>query len=579
MPDSKFDKKRKMLTIYAGIAGIAVAVLVFFLLKWFGDDSWNNWHVGIGIGVGIEITFLILSLFIPRLHDYHRFNKQIMRTIKIQTIVDKFPSPMLKKNVTLYVDDTRNSMIELVRSIKDGKADLDKWQYDRFLKIVFKTNTTYEAIDVSLPSEYMRNNASYLQAHQESLDEDPKDYRIILQKYVEIEKDSKTNNYSKFHKWHKDHKVYLGSLPPINAKDIMEKHGLKPEQCEQGIGVWGDEFAILFSKLNNEKIRIYVVDGNDPQFKNIKNACREIKEISKEIQPIATPRPLDRKFVELWKDYVNPEKRRAKIKPFMDNFLEKYKIAQKLVIDVAGGIGIEYYYMSVDDGYLMAVNEVQDDLRDAGQEYAHNNGYDVKYSPTAFSWSELVENGLGGKFGGLFVIGNSLRVVEGKGPQLDAIKQFYEMLQDDGTIIIDERNHDRFIKYADDINKCGRERTNTDIFEHVKKTTKLPNPLYFGTNVQSIPHRIDLSGHTMTACFYKNTGNINSFSDAEEHMVQDWTFYHDEKMEALLEQAGFVEIEKYADYDLDNKLDILSTSTFDKVSMFVYVARKNPKKE
>lgn len=578
MEDSKFDRKRKMLTVYAGAAGIGVAISVHFLLNSYVDWYGKNPFFGIVIGVGIEIASLVLSLFVPLLHDYHRFDKQIKRTIKIQTIVDKFPSKMLKKNVTLYVDDTRNSMIELVKSIKDGKVDLDKWQYDRFLKIVFRTKMTYEAIDVSLPSQYMRNNTSYLEAHQESLDENTKDYRIVLQEYAQIEKDSKTNDYSKFHKWHQDRNVYLGFLQPIRAKDIMEKHGLEPERCEQGIGVWGDDFAILFSKLRDEKVRIYVIDGNDPQFKNIQNVCREIKEISEEMQPIATPRPLDPKFVELWKDYVNPEKRRMKIKPFMDNFLEKYKIAQKLVIDVAGGIGIEYYYMSVDDGYLMDVNEVQDDLREAGQEYAQNNDYAVKYSPTAFSWSELVENGLGGKFGGLFVIGNSLRVVEGKGPQLDAIKQFYEVLQDDGTIIIDERNHGRFIKHADDINRCGRERSNSGVFEHVKKATKLPNPLYYGTNVQSIPHRMDLNANTLTACFYKNTGNINSFGDAEEHMVQDWTFYHDERMEVLLEQAGFAEIEKYADYDPGKKLDLSDTSTHDDVSMFVYVARKNPKK-
>ena len=54
--------------------------------------------------------------------------------------------------------------------------------------------------------------------------------------------------------------------------------------------------------------------------------------------------------------------------------------------------------------------------------------------------------------------------------------------------------------------------------------------------------------------------------------IHEWEFLHEDNMEKILKDAGFTEIQKYADYDLEKELGLNEND--DNTAMFVYVARK-----
>ena len=160
------------------------------------------------------------------------------------------------------------------------------------------------------------------------------------------------------------------------------------------------------------------------------------------------------KLLDVWIEQVIPEKRWNTIRPFFYHVFGKCRREQKIILDVAAGYGIEYYYM-YNDGFLIQANEYQKELRVNGVRYGNDSGYDVTYSPTSYDWFELVKRGMANMYGGIFAIGNSIRMLGNKEGQLEAVGQFNAVLQKGGMIIIDERNYERFLPHADLINKLG----------------------------------------------------------------------------------------------------------------------------
>ena len=532
--------------------------------------------------IGVGLIFPIIGFFIVEIIDYVRFRHSLLDVISMDREINQINSSPLKENIKTYIDESRKNLAQFATDLKDGTVILNTEQIGNFINIIFQTKNRYEAIDISLPSEYMKNNPDYLTVNDDSFD-DSKDhgYRVILQEQSDIEKDSRTQGFSRFWEWHNNNDVKLLHLSPVRANIIIKENGIDPIDCGWGIGLWNGEFAMMFSKLEEEicgeiipKTKIIIVDNKKTKLKQLQKICKEIRNESQVMRRAGTPRIMKNQLLDVWSDYVLPEKRWDAIKPFMYQFLGKFREQQKTIIDVAAGIGIEYYYMQ-SDGFSIQANEVQEEFVEYGVQYGQNRDYKIKYSPTSYGWSELVERGLANMYGGAFAIGNSIRMLGNKEGQLEAVGQFHSILQRGGTLIIDEGNHERFLLHADSINRLGIEKDNTELFLKMHEITHgIPNPLYHGSNVIPIPYSLDLKNNIISFCYYYKRPRIQSLNDVEisENKIQDWVYYHYEKMEDILDKSGFTNIKKYADYDLNREMKLYEET--DDASILVYVAEK-----
>ena len=537
--------------------------------------------------------FLVsMGWIIPRLLNDLKFRKEFADIMNLDRKVADIPNQTLKSNVKTYMDNAIGDLDALITDIRNGVAELDDQQYARFVKIVFKTRQRYDAVDVTLPSLYEKKNPGYLAAHAEALrhmrgaagngvgGDGGMGCRIILRDSTELGEDSKFERFSKFWQWHADHDVDLRYLPMTRARAIIGGNGMEPSDCELGMGVWGDEFAILFGRridadpesAEPRRTRIKIVGGNRAEFGVVKRICVQMIGESETMMRDATPKILAQKMVDMWRDYVNPEKRWQTIRPFVYHFFDRYRREERRIIDIAAGMGVEYYYM-MRDGFDISANEVQDELKACGERYRRDNGYDTEYKPSDYSWLKMDTAPDRGRFYGLLATGNSLRMLGTAKAQGEALRQFGGMMRPGGTLMVDERNYWTILKNADRINELGRNRDDRQLFADLNRTLhRIPNPLYHGTNIGGIPYSVDTDGHRVSFCYYENVGVINTLREAEEHKIQDWEFRHDRSMEDLLADAGFVDIEKYADFDLDKRIELNQDT--DEASMYVFVARK-----
>lgn len=574
----------KIVPIIVGIV-VVIGEVVFTLLTEFMVER-----------IIIDMFLIFLSWSIPRLLTDLKFRKHFTNIMNLDRKIVDITNTAFRNNIKMYRDDAIDDLNTLLTDIRNGVADLDDQQYNRFILILFKTRERYDAMDVSLPSQYVKRNPGYLDAHKEALEgmDDimryenspnnvlPPDknsgHRIIMRSQSELEDDSKFEAFSKFWQWHKDNNVALKYLSPMRAQKIISENGLEPTDCEQGIAIWRDQFAILFGRRIDpnpdssepSRTRVRIISRDRTEFKRVKKISSMMITESVVMMRDATPKIMAKKMVDLWRDYVNPEKRWSTIQPFLYHFLDRYRQEEKRVIDIAGGMGVEYYNM-MKDGFDISVNEVQDELRECGEKYRRSNGYETEYRPLNYSWLKMDMAPDRGKFYGLFALGNSLRMLGTADVQEDALRKFMGMMKPGGTIIVDERNYGIILNNADKINQLGMNKGDTRLFAELNDILhQTPNPMYHGTNIGSMPYNVDRDRNLVSFCYYENVEGIQSLLDAEQHRIQDWEFRHDRTLEEMLSNSGFVNIAKYADYDLNKKIELGKGS--DDVSMYVFVA-------
>lgn len=117
----------------------------------------------------IELLIMLVAYIAPKLLDISKHRKEIDRTIRIKRKISNIDNAVLMNNVRTYMDNAVSDLDLLITRIGGGTAHMDEQQYSRFVKIVFKTQERYDAIDVTMPSKYDDNNPGYLDAHAEAL--------------------------------------------------------------------------------------------------------------------------------------------------------------------------------------------------------------------------------------------------------------------------------------------------------------------------------------------------------------------------------------------------------------------------
>ncbi len=139
----------------------------------------------------------------------------------------------------------------------------------------------------------------------------------------------------------------------------------------------------------------------------------------------------------IWPDFVNMKKRSEKEVPFI---IERIKAFQNpRILDSCMGIGATSIPLKLLPGSnLLVSNEIDANFAAVAKEKARKLGIRLKTASRDWRSNDFI--GLG-NFECILCLGNSLTYLFKKEDQLLAIGNFYKMLSDGGTLLIDERNY------------------------------------------------------------------------------------------------------------------------------------------
>ena len=144
--------------------------------------------------------------------------------------------------------------------------------------------------------------------------------------------------------------------------------------------------------------------------------------------PSITP---DNMQLEQYLSTTNPEARWKHIKHFVCHFLKKYRDTD-YILDAAAGIGTEYHHL-ISEGFWMHMNEPSSHMISLAKKYY------AKYSPLQYESTNKPLSQLHPAtiYGGILLLRNTLQAVP-TSLQQTVINNLYNILKDNGTLIIDE---------------------------------------------------------------------------------------------------------------------------------------------
>ena len=562
-----FFRRAFMVSVVASYSACAVLASQVWL-GWIGQSAgYDIFPLLLAIPVAgfIAVTIAVMAYTRSPTHE----------NIGTRRLADGFKSKALRDNIREYIDRSENEIRFLVEQLRRGKVELDGIEYRRLIEILFATKFPYYGIDSSIPSKFQKRHPSFLEAHASKLAMEPSmvsDYRVLMHSTEDLKDDAKNDRYTDFFDWHEEHRVNLLYLPRDRCEAIMAEHGIDPLECTLGIAVWGYDFAMLFAGGTDgidETAKLTIIEKDNHRFNSVMAACMEIRDNASRVARAGAYYNLKGSFSQKWYEYVNPEERWSRIRPFMLHHLADCKRRDRMILDAASGLGFEFYRLR-EEGFIVDANEVIEELREAGKEYGSMSGNAIAYEPTGHTWAKIATIGWESRYGAVLVIGNSIRTMESSSQQ-ESINTFYSLLKPGGILVIDERNYDLIEKNAHIINACGTNTESADAFSGATGFERTHNALYHGTNIASVPFKT-LSQKGYAVLYYGNTGKTRTLKEAREEGLQEWEFNHTESMESLLKNAGFSKVQKYVDYDLEKPVK-LGTPDYG-ASMYTYVAIK-----
>ena len=244
----------------------------------------------------------------------------------------------------------------------------------------------------------------------------------------------------------------------------------------------------------------------------------------------ALPANDQRTLARLWSRFVLIEKRADKEAPFI---LGNARKERPFVFDSCLGCGattIGLMLHGVDD---IISNEIDQYMREIAGKEAKRRGFRLK--TTSYDWMSIPDS-LKGQFDIVTCLGNSLTCLFDHKAQLRALLNFRKILNDSGSLMIDERNYPRILE--------GR-------FSHSGEN------LFCG--VGRIRCEPVLISQEKVGLGYTDL-ETREFGHIESYPLKRGELY------GLLAEAGFVDIEVFGDYK--------KSVDPDNVEFFTYVARK-----
>ena len=417
-------------------------------------------------GVVVLAFSLVILIFILT----SPVKSRLENTIQISRALDDIPNQKLRKNMYEYSEETISGVATIINNLNRGPVDLRKPQLERLLRIMFTTQADYLGIDYNKPSKFYSVYPDYLASQKISLKNHPeggRGYRIMVSTPDIMMQDSTTQLFSEFYDWHQKNKVGLYMVSPDTIRSVLDEVEIDPARCDNGIGLWKNQFTILFGKTKQEGVtRVEILDDSNIDFGRVRTLFEKLHPRMTKVKESGVYKMISEDLAANWTNYVRPEERWNNIREFIYHFVSKYK-GEKTILDAAAGIGVEYQKM-IADGYAMDANEYQQEFVDAGKRHAVEYNYDTEYEPTRYDWRLMPKYGMRNKYGAVLMVGNSLRVLGDRNGQQESVKSFYTALQDGGTLIIDERNYARIEMLDKRIAACMADPGNPALLDDLR---------------------------------------------------------------------------------------------------------------
>ncbi|MFH1073233.1 MAG: class I SAM-dependent methyltransferase [Nanoarchaeota archaeon] len=219
-------------------------------------------------------------------------------------------------------------------------------------------------------------------------------------------------------------------------------------------------------------------------------------------------------FVDFLADFVNAEKRWQTEIPFLCSHLAEYPDPK--VFNSCLGSGVTSIGLKKIGIESVVSNDIDEKSIKISREEAKK--YEVNLEILSYDWRSLPEN-LQGMFDAVLCLGNSLTYLFKREDQLKSLRNFRNILAENGKLIIDERN------YAGQILPGNFRHSGNVVYCGTDKIAVHPSYVSESMVIMEYEHKIMRKKvHIVTYPFKRG------------------------EMQGLLEEAGFGEIKAYGDY-------------------------------
>jgi SAM-dependent methyltransferase len=220
-------------------------------------------------------------------------------------------------------------------------------------------------------------------------------------------------------------------------------------------------------------------------------------------------------FVNRWDELINWKARWESEQGFFQEVLRHYDAAR--VLDAACGTGF-HTVMLARDGFNVVGADGSAEMVRKAKENSQRAG--VKDLPVVEAeWTKMTDAFPNQKFDAIVLLGNAFTHLFEESDRKKALSEFYDLLDDNGVVIIDHRNYDKILD---------------------KEFESKHQVYYLGENVDAYPEEI-------TEEFVRMKYQYNDGSSYHLTMCPIRQNYVTE----LLRDAGFQNIRRYGDFDAE----------------------------
>ena len=235
-------------------------------------------------------------------------------------------------------------------------------------------------------------------------------------------------------------------------------------------------------------------------------------------------------LVQMWREFIDWDKRRAGEDNFLVNQLHKYNV--KKVFDAALGDGCDSIYL-IKQGFDVTSNEIDKTFLNKALENVQKEN--ITFKITNIDWRKLDSELAEKSFDAVILLGNSLTYLFSKQAQLKALSQFKKILKNNGILIIDERNYQYILDNRDEILKGNFHYSGKYVYcgdkVHGKPIEIFEDKVKFGYTDETTGKKGFLILYPFKRGELKNlliaTGfkSIEQFSDYKKHENNNADFY------------------------------------------------------
>lgn len=500
-----------------------------------------------------NIGFLVLLWFVGFLAVRINSVSAVLRMVPQLIRLDGLAKPPGREVIIRFLNGDLEQLYQSLKGVLDplgtemGKSDLDYFTTSCFRE----GRGIYSGVESVLPSRYYDIYPDYLEEHKRNREKNLRadSYRILLATRAHLRRDwlRDKQRFEEFFEWHERNNVQLLHIAPDAARNMAE--GLELRTTD--VGLWERQYALLFTPLDSGNVRLSMATQGSGIFDSCTGYLERLRAAATAVE--CPPLLIEPGLAGRWEEYVFPDRRWTRLKPFLEQVLASKKNTE--ILDAAVGIGCETVRL-LNDGWRIKGNEFEASFRDVARKYAANHGI-AKLDLDGVDWTQLTRHYGSDRFGAILVLGNSICLLPNPSAVHRAIKEFYEALQPEGLLVIDERNFARIVTEE----ALVRENP----AEHFPRQ----RVMYCGTTVRGCPMDVDKPEKRVIWACYENGSDAADWSSLQRKTIGEFELYAFDKGElrAILEDVGFEVVESYS--DLATKPGLKEDATF-----ITHVARK-----